>query len=80
MTKLRLLALFAIFQAALVTPVLGANRNLRPAEAKAPELRSSLPNARARRTVLVRQDLFDRANPINFRSDWPAPPAQPGQF
>ena len=29
---------------------------------------------------ILRQDLFDRNNPNNLRSDWPAPPAQPGQF
>jgi hypothetical protein len=29
---------------------------------------------------IVRQDLFDRNNPNNARSDWPAPPAQPGQL
>ena len=29
---------------------------------------------------LVRQDLFDRNNPNNLRSDWPSPPAQPGGF
>ena len=29
---------------------------------------------------VCRQDLFDRANRNNLRSDWPAPPAQPGQF
>ena len=27
---------------------------------------------------LIRQDLFDRNNPNNLRSDWPSPPAQPG--
>jgi hypothetical protein len=27
---------------------------------------------------ILRQDLFDRNNPNNLRSDWPAPPAQPG--
>jgi hypothetical protein len=26
-----------------------------------------------------RQDLFDRRNSNNARSDWPAPPRQPGQ-
>jgi hypothetical protein len=30
--------------------------------------------------LVLRQDLFDRNNPNNLRSDWPAPPAQPGQF
>lgn len=29
---------------------------------------------------VLRQDLFDRNNPRNLRFDWPAPPAQPGQF
>jgi hypothetical protein len=29
---------------------------------------------------LLRQDLFDRNNPNNLRSDWPSPPAQPGGF
>ena len=29
---------------------------------------------------ICRQDLFDRNNPNNIRSDYPAPPAQPGQF
>jgi hypothetical protein len=32
------------------------------------------------RGFVLRQDLFDRAAPNNVRSDWPAPPAQPGQF
>ena len=29
---------------------------------------------------ILRQDLFDRNNPNNLRSDWRSPPAQPGQF
>ena len=29
---------------------------------------------------ILMQDLFDRNNPNNVRSDWPAPPAQPGQY
>jgi hypothetical protein len=29
---------------------------------------------------VLRQDLFDRNNPNNLRSDWPGPAAQPGQF
>jgi hypothetical protein len=29
---------------------------------------------------ILRQDLFDRRNPNNLRHDYPAPPAQPGQF
>jgi hypothetical protein len=40
---------------------------------------SSLFVGRNLRWVLP-QDLFDRNNPNNLRSDYPAPPAQPGQF
>jgi hypothetical protein len=29
---------------------------------------------------VVRQDLFDRRNPGNWRHDYPAPPAQSGQY
>jgi hypothetical protein len=36
--------------------------------------------AAPRRGFILRQDLFDRNNPNNLRSDWHAPPAQPGQF
>ena len=37
------------------------------------------PNA-IRPGLVLRQDLFDRNNPNNLRSDYSAPPAQPGQF
>jgi hypothetical protein len=30
--------------------------------------------------LILRQDLFDRNDPNNLRSDWHAPPAQPGQY
>lgn len=33
-----------------------------------------------KRGFILRQDLFDRNNPNNLRSDWPGPSAQPGQF
>ena len=29
---------------------------------------------------VLRQDLFDRRNPNNWRHDWPTPPAQGGQY
>jgi len=80
MTRLRLLALFAIFEAVHLTPVVGASRHVNPTEQKPLELRSPPPNAHAKRNLLLRQDLFDRGNSNNVRSDWPAPPAQPGQF
>ena len=36
--------------------------------------------ATPRSGFILRQDLFDRNNPNNLRSDWPSPPAQPGQL
>ena len=30
--------------------------------------------------LILGQDLFDRNNPNNLRSDWPGPPAMPAQF
>jgi hypothetical protein len=35
---------------------------------------------RGKHGSILRQDLFDRLNRNNIRTDWPAPPAQPGQF
>jgi hypothetical protein len=29
--------------------------------------------------VILRQDLYDRNNPNNLRSDWPSPPGLPGR-
>jgi hypothetical protein len=37
------------------------------------------PSIEPRPSGLLRQDLFDRNNPNNLRSDWPSPRAQPGQ-
>ena len=33
-----------------------------------------------RASGVIWQDLFERNNPNNLRSDWPSPPAQPAQF
>jgi hypothetical protein len=44
------------------------------------EPRRVSPLVDARRSGVIRQDLFDRNNPNNLQSDWPSPPAQPGQF
>jgi hypothetical protein len=35
---------------------------------------------RGKAGFILKQDLFDRNNPNNLRSDWPDPPAQPGQL
>jgi hypothetical protein len=37
------------------------------------------PSIEPRPSGLLRQDLFDRNNPNNLRSDWPSPRAQPSQ-
>ena len=59
-----------------------ANCVVRPgaAVAQSREPRRIPPSIDARTSGLIRQDLFDRNNPNNLRSDWPSPPAQPGQF
>jgi hypothetical protein len=48
----------------------------------APDIRRAQPASAdgGRIGFILRQDLFDRNNPNNLRSDWPGPPAQPGQF
>ncbi len=33
-----------------------------------------------RPNLILGQDLFDRNNPNNLRSDWPAPPGMPAQY
>jgi hypothetical protein len=49
--------------------------------AKSDVAQRSLPASKAvRGGFILRQDLFDRNNPNNLRSNWPSPPAQPGQF
>jgi hypothetical protein len=59
-----------------------ANCIVRPGVVVAPshEPRRIPASMDARPSGLIRQDLFDRNNPNNLRSDWPSPPAQPGQF
>ena len=42
--------------------------------------RTPLPGVSRKNKFILRQDLFDRQNPTNLRSDWPSPPAQPGQI
>jgi len=71
--------------------VLGAAVAASATTASAQNTRSKTATARDIRTIpspvdrgkagfILRQDLFDRNNPNNSRSDWPAPPAQPGQL
>jgi hypothetical protein len=44
------------------------------------DARRTPPAIDARPSGIIRQDLFDRNDPNNLRSDWPSPPAQPGGF
>ena len=58
-----------------------ANCVVRPGVVAAPsyEPRRIPSSIDPRPSGLIRQDLFDRNNPNNLRSDWSSPPAQPGQ-
>jgi hypothetical protein len=56
---------------------------VRPGVAVAPthDVRKIPPSIDGRTSgFILRQDLFDRNNPNNLRSDYHGPPAQPGQF
>lgn len=57
-----------------------ANCVVRPGVIVAPtrDVRGLPPSTRA--SGVIRQDLFERNNPNNLRSDWPSPPAQPAQL
>ncbi|MGY3608351.1 MULTISPECIES: hypothetical protein [unclassified Bradyrhizobium] len=59
-----------------------ANCVVRPGVIVAPtrDHRRMPPAINAYPSGILRQDLFDRNNPNNLRSDWPSPPAQPAQF
>ena len=54
---------------------------VRPSHGVAPahEARRDPSLSELRPSGLVRQDLFDRNNPNNMRSDWPSPRSQPAQ-
>jgi hypothetical protein len=79
MTRTRLLAILCILEVAFATAAFGKSRH-----SAAPPAQHATEVKRvpiwSRSGFIVRQDLFDRQNPNNIRSDWPAPPAQPGQF
>lgn len=75
----RLLVLTCILNVVVVTDVPAASRhvNTKPPAAQVHAPAGDLPPAKS---TVVRQDLFDRNNPNNVRTDWPAPPFQPAQF
>lgn len=78
MMAARFLILVCVLDQALVTPVFAVAKHART---KTVVAEVTVPAVRAVRSGPIwRQDLFDRTNPNNLRTDLPAPPAQPGQF
>ena len=79
MIKMRLIVFVCALEAALTTAAFAKTIQTKTTVARdARHIKS--PAATASTAGPLRQDLFDRLNPGNLRSDWPAPPAQPGQF
>jgi len=76
------IALFCCAFAAFTTPGIAAAkpRAKAPAPVQVREIPPAVDTLRPLFLPVLRQDLFDRNNPMNVRSNWPAPPAQPGQF
>jgi hypothetical protein len=64
---------------ALVFPTIAFAQTVATKVAPARDIRRPAPALDAWGGIL-RQDLFDRNNPNNLRSDWPSPPRQPGSF
>jgi hypothetical protein len=79
MTRTRMLAILCILEVAFATAAFGKSRHSAAPPAQDATQVKRVPTWRGSGFIL-RQDLFDRQNPNNIRSDWPAPPAQPGQF
>jgi hypothetical protein len=79
MTQTRILAIFCAVEAALATTAFAKIPHTRAAAAhNVSQIKS--PAVTSKGGFILRQDLFDRLDPNNLRSDWPGPPAQPGQF
>jgi hypothetical protein len=77
MSKTCLLAVLCALAVAVATPAVAKTSRTRVAMPA--DLRSPLRD-RCASTFVCSQDLFDRNNRNNLRSDWPGPPAQPAQF
>ena len=79
MRKMCLAAVLCALEVALATAAFA--KTSRPKIMTAADVRQAGPLVDSCRGGFVcRQDLFDRNNRNNLRSDWPGPPAQPGQF
>jgi hypothetical protein len=69
----------AIAAATLAMTESASAQPTRTTHARAQEARKISPSADKGKILFVlRQDLFDRNDPNNLRSDYPGPPAQPG--
>jgi hypothetical protein len=77
---MRVTQLLAVFVFLLVPTVAFSNNARTKGEPVQTARKVPPPIVDVRPAGILRQDLFDRDNPNNLRSDYPAPPAQPGQF
>lgn len=66
--------------AAMLPTFASAEAPRRPVVIAHDAYRKPLPSVSRKGQFILRQDLFDRRNPTDLRSDWPSPPAQPGQI
>ena len=63
-----------------LTPAIAAAQDGRTKTGPSPQARRAPAPGDIVAPGVLRQDLFDRNNPNNLRRDYPAAPAQPGQF
>lgn len=75
----RLLVVTCILNVVVVTAVPAASRHVHT-KLPAAHVHAPAGDLAPAKSKVVRQDLFDRNNPNNVRTDWPAPPSQPAQF
>jgi hypothetical protein len=79
MTKIGILAMACALQTAFATTAFA--KTSPPKVVVAHGVRQVVPlRGSCTSGFVCKQDLFDRLDKNNIRSDWPAPPAQPGQF
>ncbi len=66
---------------ALIFPTMAGGKTAGTKAVTSHEPRQVSPQTGIKRpSLILGQDLFDRNNPNNLRSDWPAPPAMPAQY
>jgi hypothetical protein len=81
MTVIRVLVAICALEMALTPIVLAKTKSTHSRVVAAQEVTQGNSFVlRGKNGSISKQDLFDRLNSNNTRTDWPAPPAQPGQF